>query len=345
MPPLQEQSAQQRYQEYFLNIALFISFILVFYVFRNYLSIILLAFVLVIIFRPIFLFIHNRTGKHEVLSALLATLSIIIIVLVPLTIFGSILLRELQSALNSPNNVLVNFSSIHVPGIVQRFNVDFKTYITNLFDGFIGDVGTVFSNIATFFVYTVLTIIAIVYFFKDGVRIKDALFHALPFTKDQRIRLTNDLADGVRAVIGGYILVAGIQAVVSGVGYTIFGIHDPVLWAFIVFIAALLPTFGSALVNIPIIIYLFATHRTGAGIGFGIWYMVSVGVIDNFIGPRFIAGRVNIHPLLVILSVLGGLSVFGPIGVVVGPLILIVFWSILQMFREREEEQGALKNT
>ncbi len=177
-----------------------------------------------------------------------------------------------------------------------------------------------------------------IYLFKDGLRIREALFSTLPFTHEQREKLSNDLAAGVRAVIGGYILIAIIQAVVSSIGYTIFDIPNPALWGFVVFFCALLPTFGSGLVNIPMVAYLFITHHTGAAIGFFIWYAVSIGIIDNYIGPRFISGRVDIHPLLIIFSLIGGLSFFGPIGFVTGPLILILFWSILGMFKQREEE-------
>ena len=333
---------ENRFQDYFLNAALLISFVLVFLIFKKYVSIILLAFVLTVIFHPIFLKIKAGIGNRDMIASLLTTLLIIIIVLVPLVIFASLVFRELQSALSSENGILFHASNIQLPDYLNKLNVDFKSYVQNIINSFAGDIGNIFQNIAQFFVYLVLCIIALIYFFKDGISIRKALFSTLPFTRKQRTKLSTDLAGGVRAVIGGYILVAIIQGVVSGVGYTVFGVPNPALWGFLAFICSLIPTFGSAIVNIPIIIFLFLNQHTGNAIGMTIWYITSISIIDNYIGPRFVSGRTNIHPLLIIISLLGGLDFFGAIGFITGPLILILFWSILEMFREREEEQEAL---
>jgi len=96
---------------------------------------------------------------------------------------------------------------------------------------------------------------------------------------------------------------------------------------------------GTSLVNVPAIAFLFVTKHTGQGIGLIIWWLGAVSIIDNFVGPKFISGRVRIHILLLIFSIIGGLQVFGALGFLIGPLVMIFFWSILEMFQDRDTER------
>jgi predicted PurR-regulated permease PerM len=330
-------SAQnQRIRDYFLTGMLAIAGILVFLLFRPYISILLLAFVFAVIFNPLFLKILKLTGKKEVLASILTTVIVILIFLVPLIIFGSLVIRQLSSVLQSPDQLLINVSNIHLPGILERANLDLKAYIENILAGFINDAGSIFSNLAKFFVYLTLTFLSLIYLFKDGHKIRRSLLNALPFTDAQSKKLTEDLAAGIRAVIGGYILVAVIQGIVSGFGFWIFGVPNPALWGFLTVLVALIPTFGTSLANIPAILYLLINGQMGHAIGLTIWYVAAISIIDNFIGPRFVSGRVRIHVLLLIFGIIGGINMFGTLGFIMGPLIIIFFWSILEMFQKED---------
>lgn len=323
----------------FLGVLLAAAAVLVFLIFRPYIGSLLLAFILSVIFRPLFMSILRRTGHRDTLAAVITTILIILIILVPVAIFATLVFREIGSLLAAPDSVILHPSRIHLPQVLQKANVDLKTYAQNTLNGFINDAGNIFHNVTQFFVDTVLTIISLIYLFKDGHRFRKAILNALPFTKTQGEKITEDVATGIRAVIGGYLLVAVIQGILSGLGFWIFGVPNPALWGFVTVIAALVPTFGTSLVNIPAIIYLFYTRHTGGGIGLLIWWLAAVTIIDNFVGPKFISGRVRIHVLLLIFSIIGGLKIFGTLGFLMGPLIVIFFWSILEMFQDRDTER------
>jgi predicted PurR-regulated permease PerM len=98
-------------------------------------------------------------------------------------------------------------------------------------------------------------------------------------------------------------------------------------------IASLVPTFGTALVTIPAFIFLLVMGRTGAAVGFGIWALALVGTIDNTLNPIFVGKRINIHPMLVLFSVLGGVALMGPIGLLVGPLTISFMYALTSVYK------------
>ena len=331
---MKEETQEQRIQSYFLGGLLFAIFVLVFLLFQPYITSLLLGFVIALIFHPWYIGLLKKTGNRSVLTSLLMTLLIVLVVIVPISIFSWLVLVQLIHALNN-NPSFLQLDQKHLPAVFSDLNINARAYVQNFLSGFINNLGQLFSNLLELFVYIILTVLSMFYFFKDGIKIRDSIYNALPFTKSQTDKLSYDMDIGVRAIIGGYILVAILQGTISGIGFWIFGLPDPALWGFATFIAALIPTFGTSIVNIPAILYLFFNHQTGAAVGLFIWYAIAVVLIDNYIGPRFISGKVNIHLLLIIFSIIGGLKLFGPLGFIMGPLVIILFWSVLEMFHEK----------
>jgi predicted PurR-regulated permease PerM len=142
------------------------------------------------------------------------------------------------------------------------------------------------------------------------------------------------LGIGIRAVIGGYVLVAVLQGFISWIGFWIFGAASPAIWAMLTLVAALIPSFGASVMYALVILSLLLQHHIGGAIGLFFWWIVAVSIIDNFVGPKFISGRSKINIILLLFSILGGIKLFGPAGFVIGPTIIIFFWSVLEMFQE-----------
>jgi len=136
----------------------------------------------------------------------------------------------------------------------------------------------------------------------------------------------------VNSVVKGSLIVGVVQGVLTGVGFALFGVPNPALWATIAAIASLIPTIGTGLVLIPGISYLFLVGASSNAIGLIIWGVFAVGLVDNFLGPKLIERGVKIHPFLILLSVLGGIGLFGPIGFLAGPLILSWLFALLDMY-------------
>jgi predicted PurR-regulated permease PerM len=136
----------------------------------------------------------------------------------------------------------------------------------------------------------------------------------------------------MNGVIKGYLLVAIAQGTLMGIGLWIFGIPNPAFWGMVTGFASLIPTIGTGLVSIPSIIYLFVNGHTGAGIGLLLWALCAVGLIDNLLNPYIVGRSVEIHPMLILFSVLGGVAMMGPIGIILGPLAISFIFAVTSVY-------------
>jgi len=141
----------------------------------------------------------------------------------------------------------------------------------------------------------------------------------------------------VKGVVQGAFTVALIQGAVSTIGFFIFGVPEPLLWGVFTVLVALVPTVGTMLSLVPAVLYLLISGHTGAGIGMAIWAWLSISSIDNFISPRLIGHKTKLHPLVSLLSVLGGISIFGYLGFLIGPIIAAIFMTLLEIYASNEE--------
>lgn len=168
----------------------------------------------------------------------------------------------------------------------------------------------------------------------DGERLLKWLHGTLPMQEAHRDLLFHDVGMVVKAVMYGQVLTALIQATLASFGYWVFGVPNVVFWGVITFILALLPVIGPPLVWAPWGAYLLILGRTFDGIGLLIYSAILVSTVDNIIRPKLIGSRAQVHPVVVLLGVLGGLAVFGFSGFILGPLVLSVFVTLLNVYRK-----------
>jgi predicted PurR-regulated permease PerM len=132
--------------------------------------------------------------------------------------------------------------------------------------------------------------------------------------------------------VRGNLTVALLQVIVSGIGFTIFGVPNALIWSICVGIASLAPGIGTPVFYFGATAYLLAVGSTIPGIGMLIWSVLAIIIVDNIIGPKLIGGKAELHPILVLISVLGGLSFFGPSGIFLGPLVISVLVGLLEIY-------------
>ena len=136
----------------------------------------------------------------------------------------------------------------------------------------------------------------------------------------------------VNSVIKGNLVIALVQGVLTTIGFMLFGVPNAILWGTVAAVAALIPGIGTGLVFIPAVAFLFFTGANVPAFGLFIWGALGVGLIDNFLGPKLVGSGMKLHPLLVLLSVLGGLMYFSPAGVFLGPLSLSLLFALLSIY-------------
>ena len=183
------------------------------------------------------------------------------------------------------------------------------------------------------------------YAYIDGERLVAWLHDVLPMQEAHRDLLFHEVGVVVQAVMYGQVLTALIQAMIAAFGFWLFGVPNVAFWSVVTFILGLLPIIGPPLVWMPWGIYFLIIGRTFDGIGLLAYSAILVSTIDNIIRPRLIGSRAQVHPVVVLLGVLGGLVVFGFSGFLLGPLLLSVFVTLLNVYRKefagRETEAPA----
>ena len=146
-------------------------------------------------------------------------------------------------------------------------------------------------------------------------------------------KIIRRLSLAVNGVIKGSLFIALVQGTMMGIGLWIFGIPNPALWGVVAAMCAMIPSIGTALVSVPAIIYLFYTGNTVPAIGLLVWATVAVGLIDNFLSPYIVGSKINIPPLFILFSVLGGIAFLGPVGILIGPLSISLLYTLISIYR------------
>ncbi len=309
--------------------------ILNFFVFKAYFTILLIALTLAVIFRPV----HKKIVKwlkHDTIAAFVTALLVFIIVLVPIIFFGQKIIFESRDLYNSLSTNTGSPFMNSVVGKLRGFsdsaglNLDFNQYLKDSASSLFTNLGAVFSSVVRILFSFMLMLFSLFFFLRDGQRLKRS-FHALsPFSEEVDQSLLDKMEAAINSVIRGQMVVAITQGLVAIVGMSIFGVPNPVLWGAVTVIAAFIPTVGVTVVMVPAVAYLYFNGHISAAIGLGIWAIIAVSLIDNMLAPILINRGLKIHPFIVLLSVIGGLSAFGMIGFVLGPLILALLVALFE---------------
>lgn len=304
-----------------------------------FISALALAAIIVTICYPLYERICARMPrKNETLGALTTTILVLVIIIMPLIALTSSLVNEALSVYAIANSETVGFGETvasfeemikpYVPGI--ELNV--AEYVRQATSWLAGSVGAIFAGTASTVFSFFIAIIGAFYFFRDGKIFTKKLVVISPLPDDEDELILRRLAQAVRSVATGTVLVALIQGTLTAFGLWLFGFERAILWGVIAAFGALIPSVGTSIVFIPAIIYLVVTGQYIFAIGLSIWGAAAVGLIDNLLGPYLMSRGNSIHPYMVLLAVLGGVSVFGPIGFIVGPVVVSLFMVLLELY-------------
>jgi predicted PurR-regulated permease PerM len=191
-----------------------------------------------------------------------------------------------------------------------------------------------------------ITIVAFYFFLRSGPAWARGVQQALPLERDHASRLFAIAAQTINVVFRGVLLTAGAQALAAGFGYWVAGAPLPVLLSLITFLAAVIPVVGAAAAWLPVAIALFASGRPEAGIGLAIYGTLVVSLLDNVLRPLIIGRGMKLPLLWLFLSIVGGLKLFGFLGVVAGPMVLSLALAVYRIYQEgwRETTEATRKS-
>ena len=314
--------------------------VLSFFIFLPYIGALVIALTLTIIFRPAYKKLLKILRNKNTLAALLTILVIVILVLIPIVFFSSQIFQEARELyISFANNKTSDFLSKtiitfenYIPAPFNAFSIDAHSYIKQGLEWVVQNLSSFFSGFLQFIISFFLTFLALFYLLKDGDKLKENILKLSPLSGENTKKIIEKIKNAINSVVKGVLVIALVQGILTGIGFKIFGIPNPALWGSLAMFSALIPSIGTSIVIIPGILFLFFTSKIFGAVGLTIWGFVAVGLIDNFLAPILIERGIKIHSFLILLSVLGGLSVFGVIGFLLGPIILSLLFAFFDIY-------------
>jgi predicted PurR-regulated permease PerM len=203
-----------------------------------------------------------------------------------------------------------------------------------------GRVGGLLADIVVLLFHLLVTLFALFFFLRDADTIMRELRRALPFEELRRERMIRQTRDLVYANIAAGLLIASLQGLAGGVVFALLGLGAPVFWGVMMGFLALLPFVGTWTVWVPAAVWLMATGQIGKGVILAVLGATLVGSIDNFLRPAILSGRSQMNGLLMFISLLGGVVVFGLLGIVLGPLIIVIVIGLFEAYAAPGELAG-----
>jgi predicted PurR-regulated permease PerM len=329
-----------------------ISILLLGWLLWPFLSIIILAAVVSGIFSPLYGRISCSGTVRPAIASFLTCCVIFCILFVPIVLFVSILSKEAydlylaaKDAMISPqimalmegskvleitNNVLTNFN-------FQITVEELNTYISEIAK-FVGlflynQARSIASNMMAFIINFFLMLLVTYYLLIDGGRLISFIIDLSPLPSNQDQILLKKFKDMAGAILIGNGAGGLIQGLAGGIVFSIFELPSPFLWGVIMGLLAFLPIIGIGIVFIPAAIYLFLKGWIASGIFFIVFYVVLSGGVEYFFKPKLVGQRVKMHTLLVFLAIIGGLKLFGILGIIYGPLVITAFLTLTDIYR------------
>ncbi|MEK7089030.1 MAG: AI-2E family transporter [Patescibacteria group bacterium] len=325
-------------ERYFFFILLFTTFIFSFLIFRPFWIVLVLGISFSIVLYPVYEWFNKKKSPNW-LSALLTVFFFIIIIGIPLFGIGVMVFNQSQNAYQMIVNNIDSLSFINsINNSINKILPDgtsFDLYekISSLISFISKNIASVFSSTLSAIFSFILTLLSIFYFLKDGTRWRKVLVVLSPLSDVDDEKIMNKFSRAVNGIIKGYLFVALIQGILMGIGLALFGVPNPALWGLVTMITALVPTVGTAIISIPAIIFLFMTKQTMNAVGLLVWAVAIVGMVDNLLSPIIVGNKINLPPFLILFSVLGGISLLGPVGILMGPLTISLLYTLISIYR------------
>lgn len=322
----------KNYSKYFFIILFLIVTILSFWLIKPYITAILGAFGLTYLFFPLYRRLYAKT-KRKNLSAILMLILVIVIIVIPIFFIVNAMVKEalnLYQYLNTFDlsflgNVIgayvgsdvgteLNLANSYIIGAFAEFSKYLVEFISKFVISLPGKILGVFIMFFVMF-----------YLFRDGEKFFEIVKKHSPFKKDYSDKIVKEFKSVTNAVIRGILVSSLIQGIIGGFGFWIFGVSNPILWGVIMFILSLLPVVGPALIWVPAGIILILTGHVTKGLLILVYGGFAMSLLDNIIRPKLISKQSKIHPIIVLLGIIGGIGLFGIVGILIGPLILALF--------------------
>ncbi|MCU0821801.1 MAG: AI-2E family transporter [Spirochaetes bacterium] len=320
------------------------------YIYRFYIYPLLFASILYVALRPLCDFI-SKYIKPRSLSSMIIIISLITLVLIPFFIILISLADQtyelyLYIQHQYDAGVLKNFINERkvLNTVLSFFNIGRDEILSQTINYLKKTSFDIFSNLTAVFTYSIKLVINIFFmllilffFLKEGEKLDRVIFKILPFPADIEKNIINRLKEVIKILFAGNIMIMIAQGLIVGIVFYLFDVRMPLLWAMVTAILSLIPMIGTALVWVPVVLYFISTGEYISASVIGGCCLLGYLILENAVKPVIFGEKLNFHPLVLFFLLLGSIQAFNIPGIIIGPILLTLFFSLLEIYSIMEE--------
>jgi predicted PurR-regulated permease PerM len=312
---------------------------------KPFVGVLLWAIVLVVVFYPAHRKIASWTGSPGSAAAL-STLLVIVTILLPVVLVTYAVAREMRGAVEGFQGGLGRVLEIPIIQPILRWvgqyvDVDalrssnyMAEHLQALSAAIAGPTLILVGGVFSALVQTLLVVFTMFYLFRDAELLRGAAYDIVPLEYEQSHDIVMRTREVIGATIYGVLAISAIQGTLGCMIFALLGLPSPLLWGVVMFLLSMIPMAGAFLVWVPATLYLLLTGSYVKALLLAAWGVVVISSIDNFLSPRLVGRRARLHELLIFFSVLGGLRVFGVLGLVLGPVLAAITLALIEVVRQ-----------
>lgn len=325
----------ERLKQFFFIVIILLLGGILFWKISSFIPAFLGALTLYVIMRPLLLYlVYKRRWKRWLVSTLLIIISVIVL-LVPMAFIVNLMTAKVSYAVDHSENIVAGAKQLierikldtHIDLLSEQSIQKLQEGLTTILPKFLGTTFNVVSSL-------VIMYFVLYFLLHDSRRIEKGLYEYTPLKDENIDRVALEIKNMVLSNAVGIPMLAVVQGLFCVLGYWIFGVPDYWFWGVVTGIMGIVPVVGTTIVWVPIDIYLFATGKTGMGIGLLIFGAVVVGSVDNIFRFLWQKKFADVHPTITIFGVIIGVSLFGFVGLIFGPLLISMFVLLLKIYRD-----------
>jgi predicted PurR-regulated permease PerM len=340
---------EEAYKKVMLAILVAALLVLAFIIVRPIIVAILFGLILAYIFSPLYRKIHKYI-KSENLSAGIVVIGIIVI----LALVGVFTTPVIA---NQMINVYVSMQDLDIAAIFQEtfpalsnvisgsadLSAAVSALTTNVTSWFLLGFQRLIFNIPSLLLQTIIVFFTFFFMLRDYDATKQYFLSVSPFSSETQKKFYNKFEEVTNSILYGQLVVGITQGIIAGIGYFIFGLPNALLLTILTMLVGIIPVIGPWLIWIPADIYLFLDGRTGAGIGLLVYGVFILSWIDSLIRPLIVSRMTKMNSAIALIGMIGGLYLFGVIGLIIGPLVLAYLLLVAEFYKQKKVESILLK--
>lgn len=329
------------YRKITTTVILAVLIVLAFFLVRPILLSIIMGIILAFLFMPIYNRVY-KILKSKNLSATLMCLLLLAIIFVPIWYLTPIMINQsIKFYLASQQIDFVTSLKSIFPSLFQSetFSAEIGSTIQSFVTKSTNSLMNSLSNIILNFPRIFLNVVVIFFIFFFTLRDRDSLLNyvrsLLPFSKEVEKKIFHSSKNITLSILYGQVVIGIVQGVVAGLGFFIFKVPNALLLTVLAAIAGIFPVIGTAVVWIPVAIYFIIAGNTFSALGIIVFGIIST-VIETLLKPIFVSRRTQLNSSVILIGMLGGLFLFGILGLILGPLILAYLLIVLEIYRDKK---------